>query len=180
MEPAGGLVPLNPSETAPADKPFVGWRYWLFQPTTGHLGSVSHRRIEWHPGQPLQAVCLTGGHPAPSPGCACGIHASPDRRRLLEHGLCLAPGLPLVFGRVAVWGAVVTDDHGWRAQFAYPVELSVVAGTEGVEGTEPLLARLGQYGVAVGTAAATDAVGEVSAALLSFQAMSSGPSAPAS
>ncbi|MBW3556839.1 MAG: hypothetical protein KY454_07870 [Actinobacteria bacterium] len=137
------------------------------------MGSVSHRRIEWHPGQPLQAVCLTGGHPAPSAGCACGIHASPDRRQLLDHGLCLVPGLPLVLGRVAVWGAVVRDDHGWRGQYAYPVELSLVEGTAGDDGTDRLLALLARYGVPVDTVPLAEAVGDVSAAILTFQAMSS-------
>ncbi len=169
---SGRHLPLNGIEHRRAGDPLVGWRYWLLQPTL-HLGSVSHRRIEWQPGEPLRAVCLTGGHAAPSLGCACGIHASADRAALLGHGLCLAPGVPMVLGRVGLWGAVVRDEHGWRGELAYPVELSLVVGTEVPGATSALLARLGDYGVPVDTVTAAEAVGEVSAAILAFQAMSS-------
>lgn len=178
MDRCGGHLPLSRLEQRPGDDPLVGWRYWLLRPTL-HLGSVSHRRIEWLPGVPLQAVCLTGGHFAPSPGCACGIHASAERAELLGYGLCLAPAVPLVVGRVALWGAVVSDDHGWRGELAYPVELSLVLGA-GHADADPdrapaLLTALGRYGVPVDTVGVADAVGDVSAAILSFQAMSSPP-----
>lgn len=172
MDLTGGHLPLSQLEHRPARDPLVGWRYWLLRPTL-QLGAVSHRRIEWPLGEPLRAVCLTGGHDAPSAGCACGIHASAERAELLGYGLCLAPGVPLVLGRVALWGAVVTDDHGWRGELAYPVELSLVLGTGDPSETPALLAGLSQYGVPVDTAGAAEAVGEVSAAILAFQAMSS-------
>lgn len=176
MDLPGGHLPLSGLEHRPGDDPMVGWRYWLLRPTL-HLGSVSHRRIDWQPEEPLRAVCLTGGHVAPSPGCACGIHASAQRAELLGYGLCLAPGVPLVLGRVALWGAVTSDEHGWRGEFAYPVELSLVLGTgdPDPDRTSALLAGLGQYGVPVDTVGVADAVGDVSAAILSFQAMSSPP-----
>jgi len=175
VEPPGGILPLTEIEHRPAHEPVAGWRYWLLQPSTGRLGSVSHRRIEWHPGRPLQALCLTGGHAAPSPGCACGIHASPDREHLLAEGLCLAPRLPLVLGRVGLWGAVVADGHGWRGQYAYPVELFLVADTATGSGGAAAGAQLAAYGVPTATVALAEAVGEVSAAILTFQAMSSPP-----
>lgn len=172
--PGGHLLLSGLEQPRPPDDPLVGWRYWLLHPGL-RLGSVSHRRIEWHPGQPLRAVCLTGGHAAPSLGCACGIHASADRGSLLDHGLCLVPGVPLIIGRVGLWGAIVTDEHGWRGEFAYPVDLSLVVPAHETGQAPELLAGLARYGVAVGTVTAAEAVGEVSAAILTFQAMSSPP-----
>ncbi len=175
MEPPGGILPLTEIEYRPADQPVAGWRYWLLQPSTGRLGSVSHRRIEWHPGRPLQALCLTGGHTAPSPGCACGIYASPNRQHLLAEGLCLAPRVALVLGRVALWGQLVDDGHGWRGQYAYPVELFLVDDTATPADGAAAGAQLATYGVPTATVALAEAVGEVSAAILTFQAMSSPP-----
>lgn len=119
----------------------------------------------------MRAVCLVGGHQAPAPGCACGIHASAHLAGLREQGLCLAPGEPLVMGEVSLWGAVVADDHGLRAEHAYPAELFLVTPS-GSEPDPAVLAQLGAYGVPVGVVAPEDAMGDVAAAILRFQSMS--------
>ena len=155
--------------TRPAGEPLVGWRYWLV--VGGRLGSVSLRRFLWEPDRPLRASCMTGGHAAPAEGCDCGIYAAPDLDSLRRHGLCLSPG-GLVVGQVEVWGTVVTADDGFRGEYAYPKELLLVEESVTPEQRQRALAQLGAYGVPVGTTPLAEAVGELSGAVLAFQAMS--------
>lgn len=151
--------------------PTPGWRYWQLDPESGLLRSVTKSQIEWRPGHAMQAVCLIGGHAAPAAGCACGIYASPDVESLRLQTLCLAPGRTLVMGQVSLWGTVIADDHGLRAEFAYPVHLSLVTPTSGADPAGDQ-ARLSGYGVPVDTIPAEEAIGDVAAAILAFQAMS--------
>lgn len=114
-----------------------------------------------------------GGHDAPAAGCACGIHAAPHLRALREESLCLRPTDPLVVGEVALWGAVVTDEHGLRAQYAAPRHLALVVGPSDAErAVAESLEQLSAYGVPVDTMGPADAMGDVAAAILAHQAMS--------
>lgn len=166
----GSLQLTTVEHRVPAD-PVVGWRYWQLQPATGLLRSVTHRRFVWGPGAVQRAVCLIGGHDAPAAGCACGIHASASLAVLRGQGLCVAPGEALVAGEVALWGTVVTDDHGLRAQLAAPSRLCLVTPA-GVEPSADVLAHLTAYGVPVGVVSPADAMGDVAAAILTHQSMS--------
>lgn len=168
---AAGKPDLTSVEERPEADPVAGWRYWQLQPSTGMLRSVTHRIVKWEPGQALQAVCLIGGHAAPAAGCACGIHAAPSLALLRQEGLCLKPSEPLVVGEVSLWGRVVTDDHGIRAEHAYPRRLSLVRPSDGGDDSASI-GHLAGYGVAVDTVAPEEALGEVAAAILTFQAMS--------
>lgn len=173
MGPARRRGPLQLTTVehrAPAD-PVAGWRYWQLQPSKGLLRSVTHRRFVWEPGAVQRAVCLIGGHDAPAAGCACGIHASPSLDLLRQQGLCVAPGEALVAGEVALWGKVVTDDHGLRAQLAAPARLCLVTPA-GAAPSPDVLAQLAAYGVPVGVLSPADAMGEVAAAILTHQSMS--------
>lgn len=159
---------LTTTEQRPESSPVTGWRYWQLRPD-GLLRSVTHRHIIWRHHEPLVARCLIGGHAAPAPGCACGIHAEPSLHILREQGLCMAPAEPLVMGRVAMWGDVVTDDHGLRAEFGYPNALSLV--TADARPDPAALAALNRYCQA-GTATPAEALGDMAASILAFQAMS--------
>ena len=173
MDPPGrgSAQELTSVDHRSAEDPVLGWRYWQFQPATAVLRSVTHRRIEWRPGAVLRAVCLIGGHDAPAPGCACGIHAAPGLAELRAGGVCVAPGEPLVVGQVRLWGTVVTDAHGLRAELAYPARVSLVTAAGGPD-APATLDRLGAFGVPVDTMAPEDAVGEITAAILHHQAIS--------
>lgn len=166
-----GQPSLTSVEHRAEGDPATGWRYWQLRPLTGRLHSVTHRLVEWKPGEDQHAVCLIGGHAAPAAGCACGIHAAPSLDALRQEGLCMKPAEPLVMGTVAMWGAVITDDHGLRAQTARPTRLSLVVppGTGGDPSSEQ---QLSAYGVPVAVVAPEEAVGEIAAAILTFQAMS--------
>jgi len=149
----------------------VGWRYWQLT-APGRLRSVTKKWIAWLPGQALAARCLEVGHPAPAESCNCGIYASPDLGTLREHGLCLVPGAGVVVGQVVLGGRVLDDGGAWRAQAAYPRQLSIVAGTVAPGDLDEALDGLALYGVPVGTVALAEAVAGASAAMLAFQAMS--------
>lgn len=131
---------------------------------------MTHRRTLWRPDEPQKARCLISGHAAPNPGCACGIHAEPSLDVLREQGLCMVPTEPLVVGRVSLWGDVVTDDHGLRAELAYPDALWLVSAD--VVPDPASLVALARYCGAAGTVAPAQAVGDVAASILAFQAMS--------
>jgi hypothetical protein len=134
---------------------------------------VSRKHVEWVPGVVLHAGCVPGGHPAPEPTCNCGISGAHDLDALRNYGLCVAPG-PLVVGEVDLWGRLVPDLYGWRAEYARPVSLALAEGTaaDGAE-AEAVLAALEAYGVPLTTIPLEDAVAGVTAATLAFQVMSS-------
>jgi hypothetical protein len=133
---------------------------------------VTQSKFEWPPGRVLRAVCVEIGHPAPAERCNCGLYANPDLEALRQHGLCLAPDV-IVLGQVALWGKVVDDEPSYRAEFAYPARLSLVADSL-VDGTSPdeLVEGLGAYRVPVHTTTLDEAVAGMSADMLKFQAMS--------
>jgi len=148
-----------------------GWRYWQVSPRR-RLRSVAQRHVEWQPGRPVNAICLTGGHPAPSVNCSCGVSAASDLETLRQHGLCVLPG-GLVVGEVDLWGRVVDEPYGYRAQHALPASLAIVEGTVDEDEQESLEQALRAYGVALTGIALEDAVAGTTAAMLSFQLMSS-------
>jgi hypothetical protein len=158
----------EPVPRPPADA-VVGWRYWQLTPAR-RLRSVTQRRIEWVPGTIMRARCLGAGHRAPDERCDCGVYGARDLESLREHGLCLAPEA-LVVGRVALWGRVIPDVAGWRAELARPAQLSVVRDLVAADELHAVVAALGAYGVPVDTIALADAVAGVSAAILANQAM---------
>jgi hypothetical protein len=151
------------------DDPVLGWRYWQVAPS-GRLRSVTQRRIEWQPGMALRATCLGAGHRAPDERCDCGVYGARDLASLREHGLCLAPEA-LVVGRIALWGRLIPDESGWRAEYGQPAHLSVVTKLVPEGELDELVAALGAYGVPVDTMPLSEAVAGVSAATLAFQAV---------
>jgi len=152
-------------------EPVVAWRYWQLSPDR-LLRSVTQKWIEWPLGQPLRARCLEVSHPAPDVDCACGVYGTRDLDGLKEHGLCLFPEVALVIGQVALWGRVVGDPAGYRAELAYPVGLSLVADTVPDGDLGVVTEGLVRYGVPVDVTTLDAAVAGASAAMLRFQAMS--------
>jgi hypothetical protein len=61
------------------------------------------------------------GHEAPQYDCQCGFYATkePD-----EHWATYSAA----YGKVALWGRIVEHERGYRAQYAYPLELWVYPG----------------------------------------------------
>lgn len=170
MDRAGRGQLISTVRTA-AD-PVVGWRYWHLGLDPVVLGSITQRGFTWKPGQPIRARCVSSGHNAPAPGCACGVYAGADLAGLREHGLCLPVG-GLVLGEVALWGLVLTEEDGHRGELGYPRRLSVVEETVEPDALAGVVDALcDRYGVPVDTVGRAGAVGEVSAAIAAFLDMS--------
>jgi hypothetical protein len=119
----------------------VGWRCWrileherLGLDPTVRLCAAGRSGVPkvWEPQQPTVAVCsdFASTHEAPWPGHECGIYAYADADEA-ETKFCnlRASGnsdgaIGWAFGTVALWGHVVECERGWRAQYAYPLELT--------------------------------------------------------
>lgn len=115
-------------EVPDAVTPIVGWRAWILVPRGGRRPKISSigYPCAWPQGEAMRAECgkRDGCSPAPGEGCDCGIHALKNLEAVLEDvPKPLFP--PLVLGRVALWGRVIVGSRGWRAEFAYPVNLIV-------------------------------------------------------
>ena len=164
-------------QVRPRTQPVAAWRYWQLVPASLRLQSVSHRFVSWEPGRPLRAACVAGRHPSPAERCNCGVYGAPDLETLRRGCLCLRPG-GVVVGQVALWGRVMADADGFRAELAYPKSLSLVHETVEVEARPQVLEALSEYGVDVETVSLGEAVGDVSAALLAHQAMAARTGGP--
>jgi hypothetical protein len=154
--------------------PVHGWRTWLI--VQGHdgvrLASVSFPAL-WPSRRRLAAECGRGfhtgngpplpvEHAAPSLDCSCGIYATSDLDRATQIADCATarfrdclgrPVLGAALGEVSLWGTVVECSHGWRAGFAYPSRVYVLAPSYGrraqVASADDLAAELAVYGVPV-------------------------------
>lgn len=152
--------------------PVHGWRTWLVvQGQDGaRLASVSFPAL-WPRRQRLTAECGRGfhmgsgpplriQHRAPALDCSCGIYSTWSLDRAAQIADCATArfrdclGRPVVgaaLGRVALWGTVVECAHGWRAAFAYPARVYVLAPTYGrrtqLASPVELAAELQSYGV---------------------------------
>jgi hypothetical protein len=107
----------------PEERPLVGWR--LFRVRRWESGVVLsapliHRTdFERFPSRTIEATCYDVGHPAPAPGCRCGLYAA------IEGTLDSLSGYlsdsahdddPAIYAEVACTGRVFIDLRGICAQ----------------------------------------------------------------
>lgn len=132
------------------DQPIEGWRAWRI--TVGGLQLGDHgwrsdgqtpglrlrswtRGDEWPPRKPMDALAANPTcDPATHPGalwrtsCRCGVYAYKSETRCIQD-LADERMAPLTYllavGRVSLWGRYVEAEHGWRARYGYPYEISV-------------------------------------------------------
>ena len=126
-------------------EPVEAWRVWRVGMREGRLVLHSaYADAPWDPGVPISATCAKRRrslrrpwrmepcrHAAPDIACSCGIYGVRSlaaARWFLESEKALSPP-NRVLGRVALWGDVVESQWGWRASFAYPLELLVPVPT---------------------------------------------------
>jgi hypothetical protein len=117
----------------------IGWRVWCVVERGGELllGSVIADEL-WPRESALVATCRahqipsnsllpdrSAEHEAPAAGCTCGIYAAREPSTVWTYlrGRDEAGTVARVLGRVLLWGRLVEHEHGWRAQFAYPLEV---------------------------------------------------------
>ena len=109
----------------------------------------------WQPGFTV-ARCLEHDHPAPAPGCRCGIYAAIEGTLDSLAGYLLDTaydGDPWAYAEVACSGRVFLDARGLRCEEALVVQIglaeeSFASADERVRASEELAAR---YGVRVGS-----------------------------
>ncbi len=110
--------------TAYADA-LVGWRVWLVR--DGRLLSWSQDAV-WPERERMQARCRrilrAGCTDAPRLGHACGIYAA-RTREAVERLAAFPSPVAVAIGRVSLWGRVVENTGGFRAQYAYPYDLEL-------------------------------------------------------
>ena len=144
-------------------EPLEAWRVWRVVEREGELLLASIvKSTVWPVAEPLVARCLgpqpflewlqrRPRHEAPSVRCECGIYAT----ALERSGEYLSDSLPLararVLGRVALWGTVLECERGYRASYAYPLELYVAADASDDDRLPPaeVARRLAPYRVPV-------------------------------
>jgi hypothetical protein len=123
---------------------FVGWRSWRILPYDA-LGQAPSIRLcacgtqgipkVWEPRKAIRAVCGTyeQAHEAPWENCHCGIHAYASEENARTHLATFVDCtnrkkdgvLGWAFGRASLWGRIVEHEHGWRAEHAYPYDITV-------------------------------------------------------
>jgi hypothetical protein len=107
----------------PAEQPLIGWR--LFRVRRSESGFVLSAPLihnpdfERFPSRTIDAICYEAEHPAPAPGCRCGLYAAIDgtldslsgylRDSAHDHD-------PPIYAEVACTGRVFIDLRGVRAQ----------------------------------------------------------------
>ena len=107
----------------PEEHPLIGWR--LFRVRRSDSGFVLSAPLihnpdfERFPSPAIDAICYQAEHPAPAPGCRCGLYAA------IEGTLDSLPGYlsdsahdpdPPIYAEVACTGRVFVDSRGVRAQ----------------------------------------------------------------
>jgi len=103
-------LPYPPAlPTADTMGPIRAWRLWKIRGE--RLVSLT-REVAWKPGQPLHAEYGPGQYSLD------GIYAVKTR----EHKFGAYDG-DKVLGEVGLWGRVIEHEHGFRAEYAYPIRL---------------------------------------------------------
>ena len=129
--------PATPAKEIPQETvagPIYGYRRWMVE--NGLLLSINDR-LAWPPGVATRATCTftlsphfyldEGGiralpsGPPPQKGCSCGYYAWKSVAIARGDVSTQEPGF--ILGKVALWGRVIDHQDGYRAEYAYPVEL---------------------------------------------------------
>jgi hypothetical protein len=116
------------------EQPLIGWR--LFRVRRSGSGLVLSAPLihdpgfERFPSKTIQAVCYQARHPAPAPGCRCGLHAAIDGTLDSLSGYLSDSAHdrdPPIYAEVACTGRVFVDSRGVRAQQVEILQLAASA-----------------------------------------------------
>jgi hypothetical protein len=124
VEASGMLTSMDErSLLFPRRRPLIAWRLFrVRQSESGFVLSaplIHNPGFERFPSRTIEATCYQTRHPAPAPGCRCGLYAA------VEGTLDSLPGYlsdsaydhdPAIHAEVACTGRVFIDPRGVRAQ----------------------------------------------------------------
>ena len=123
---ASWCIPTFMDERAlhcPEEQPLIGWRLFRVRPSpAGFVLSaplIHNPDFERFPSRAIEAICYERGHPAPAPGCRCGLYAALDGTLDSLSGYLhdsAHDSDPPVYAEVACTGRVFIDARGVRAQ----------------------------------------------------------------
>lgn len=127
-------------------EPIEAYRGWQVH-DDGTLFAVNQQQ-NWPPGEAAEASCRVGHpHTAPDENCACGFYSATELGDIQT-----ATTDVICWGRVALWGKVIKYTRGYRAQYAYPLALTIYDARPGasVKQTEQLACLIEhKYGIVV-------------------------------
>ena len=142
----------------PDEQPLVGWRLFRVRPSQeGFLLAaplIHGSDYERFPARTIDAACFDGEHPAPEPGCRCGLYAAVDGTLDSLAGYLRDSAHdedPPVFAEVACTGRVFVDARGIRAERIEVLRLAVSESLWPDEGArqEAIRQLADRYGVEV-------------------------------
>ncbi|MBM3676824.1 MAG: hypothetical protein FJW96_02930 [Actinobacteria bacterium] len=126
------------SSGAPVDEPILGWRIWRI--AGSHLQAVVWGVI-WEPQARFEARCeerpssfwpslgAPEPHQAPGRSCDCGVYAFTCREDAELLAREKVDGDVIALGRVSLWGRVIEAERGFRGQYAYPYDVTLLGGS---------------------------------------------------
>jgi hypothetical protein len=107
----------------PESQPLIGWRLFRVRPSpAGFMLSaplIHNPDFERFPSRTIDAICYQRDHPAPAPGCRCGLYAAVDGTLDSLSGYLhdsAHDGDPPIYAEVACTGRVFVDARGVRAE----------------------------------------------------------------
>lgn len=91
------------------------------------LRGVTHHAV-WPPQETMVATCSSCQRhfpetPVPQESHECGMYGFWTKRPFIPYMLARSP---IVIGWASYWGRIIQHEDGFRAQFAYPMELWVM------------------------------------------------------
>jgi hypothetical protein len=118
-------------------EPIRGWRVWKV--ADGRLYSTFFGTL-WPERTRLEARCGLGGrsspgglrgvHEAPWSACDCGIYALKSSAQALHLARQIMATVPAAVGQVSLWGRLIETERGYRAQYAYVYDVTLLGGTD--------------------------------------------------
>jgi hypothetical protein len=118
----------------PVEQPLIGWRLFRVRRSeNGFMLSaplIHNPGFERFPSPTIDAVCYEAEHPAPAPGCRCGLYAAIGGTLDSLSGYLSDRAhdrAPPVYAEVACTGRASVDSRGVRAQRIEILRLAISA-----------------------------------------------------
>jgi hypothetical protein len=101
-------------------EPIIGFRDFMVADSVTGFVLMSRNKTLWRQRERSMAYCngnIYAPHDAPYWDCECGIYAfsTPTHQDL--------KATDVAWAEIAMWGEVLVCDHGYRAQYAYPLSI---------------------------------------------------------